>query len=83
MVGGLPPAEVDVRRLAETIGETAARAAADVDRQSRFPVEAVAALRGEGLIGAAVPRAYGGLGSDLQRGKKLWIKKKCSSENKT
>ena len=56
-----------VRRAAERIGAcVAAPAADDVDRHARFPAEAVEALRAEGLLGAAVPRAFGGLGLDLR-----------------
>ena len=36
-----------------------------VDREGRFPDEAVAALRDEGLLGAMVPVARGGLGATL------------------
>lgn len=43
-----------------------ARHAADVDRESRFPVESMAALRRSGLLGLLVPRDYGGLGGDLR-----------------
>jgi alkylation response protein AidB-like acyl-CoA dehydrogenase len=34
-----------------------------VDREARFPTEAVAALRASGLFGLAVPAAFGGLGA--------------------
>jgi acyl-CoA dehydrogenase len=55
------------RRAAERIGVgVAAPAADDVDRRARFPAEAVAALRAEGLLGAAAPRAFGGLGLNLR-----------------
>lgn len=57
---------------AETI-ETAVRigrdiagpAAADVDTQSRFPQEAMDALRESGLLGALIPVDQGGLGQSL------------------
>jgi acyl-CoA dehydrogenase len=39
--------------------------AADVDRASRFPTEAMAALRESGLMGLLVPESHGGLGGDL------------------
>jgi acyl-CoA dehydrogenase len=49
---------------AERIAEEVARpAAASVDRDARFPHEAVAALRQEGLMAAAIPRELGGAGS--------------------
>jgi len=38
----------------------AAPAADDVDRQARFPVEAVDALRDEGFLGALLPKSVGG-----------------------
>jgi acyl-CoA dehydrogenase len=54
--------------------EAAARAAAqvaaahadDVDRVARFPSEGVAALREQGLLGAMVPRAFGGHGASMR-----------------
>lgn len=41
---------------------TAASAAADVDAAARFPHEAVAALRGSGLLGLTLPVEVGGAG---------------------
>jgi len=46
--------------------EIAAAHAADVDSQARFPVETITALREVGALSAAVPRAYGGAGCNLQ-----------------
>jgi acyl-CoA dehydrogenase len=43
----------------------AAAHAADVDRQSRFPQEAIAALRDDRLLGIAVPREFGGEGASV------------------
>jgi acyl-CoA dehydrogenase len=43
----------------------AAANAASVDRDARFPVEAIDALRGAGLLGAMVPRELGGFGATL------------------
>lgn len=43
----------------------AARHADTVDRDGRFPAEAVAALREAGLLGAAVPIALGGRGAPI------------------
>lgn len=37
----------------------------DVDRDARFPYEAIDALRGEKLMSAYVPAEYGGLGLDI------------------
>jgi acyl-CoA dehydrogenase len=51
---------------ARRIGETFAAPAADaVDREARFPAEAVAALREEKLLGALVPNELGGLGATI------------------
>jgi len=38
--------------------------AADIDRQQRFPQEAIKRLAGLGLLGVAVPSAFGGAGLD-------------------
>jgi acyl-CoA dehydrogenase len=49
-----------------TIGrEVAARYADEVDAGARFPAEALAALRAEGCLGAAVPERLGGGGASL------------------
>jgi acyl-CoA dehydrogenase len=45
--------------------EVAAAHAADVDRQSRFPAETIAAMRQAGLMSAAVPRELGGAGAGM------------------
>ena len=45
--------------------EIATVQATDVDRQARFPVETVAALRDAGILSAAVPHAQGGAGCSL------------------
>lgn len=50
------------RRIAR---EVAAPNADAVDRDGRFPHEAVAAMRQAGLLGAAVPVALGGLGASI------------------
>jgi acyl-CoA dehydrogenase len=52
----------EARRIAK---EVAAPAAADVDRDARFPHETVAALREAKLLSAAVPAAFGGAGLGL------------------
>lgn len=51
-----------VRRIAT---EVAAPHAGEVDRDARFPAEAVGALRAEGLLSALVPPALGGRGASL------------------
>jgi len=48
-----------IRRIAEDV---AAPAADDVDRESRFPDETVAALRAAGALSAFVPPSHGGEG---------------------
>jgi acyl-CoA dehydrogenase len=45
--------------------ELAARHAAEVDSQARFPAEAVAALRQHGVFSAGVPREFGGAGCTM------------------
>jgi acyl-CoA dehydrogenase len=52
----------DVRRIAQG---SAAEAAADVDRDARFPAEAIAELRAIGALSAAIPESLGGGGLDL------------------
>src|SRR5204862_2243105 len=41
--------------------ETAAKHAADVDREARFPAETIEALRESGLLGLTLPASVGGL----------------------
>jgi acyl-CoA dehydrogenase len=51
---------------ARVIGEAVAGPAADtVDREGRFPREAIAALREERMLSAFVPRELGGLGATI------------------
>jgi acyl-CoA dehydrogenase len=51
---------------AHAIGRTALAPHADaVDREARFPAEAIAALRADGLLGALVPTSLGGAGADI------------------
>jgi acyl-CoA dehydrogenase len=56
----------DVAALAAGVGAVAAAHAAAVDRDARFPHEAVDALREARLLGALVPRALGGRGATLR-----------------
>ena len=46
--------------------EAIAPHAADVDRESRFPAEAMDALGKSGLLGLTVPAEYGGMGQNLR-----------------
>lgn len=45
--------------------EIAARTASDVDREGRFPAEAIRALRSAGALGWGVPPEYGGGGAQI------------------
>jgi acyl-CoA dehydrogenase len=54
-----------VDRLREVGREVIAPASAAVDRDARFPEEAMAALRGLRLLSAYVPTQYGGMGLDI------------------
>jgi acyl-CoA dehydrogenase len=51
-----------VKRIA---ADVARPAAALVDKDARFPHEAIAALREENLLAAAIPREFGGLGCSV------------------
>jgi acyl-CoA dehydrogenase len=52
----------DLRARIDKVVAIAAAHAATVDRESRFPKEAIAAARAERLLGVAVPREFGGEG---------------------
>src|SRR5690349_6175370 len=62
-------ASPDVERLLHTVHavgkDVLAVHAADVDRQARFPREALEAMRQARLLSAYVPPEYGGLGLDV------------------
>jgi acyl-CoA dehydrogenase len=53
----------EIRRIAR---ETCSPTADEVDREARFPIESVNALREVGALSALVPTAYGGGGADLE-----------------
>ncbi len=55
----------DLPERARKVAAVAAAHAAAVDRDSRFPEEAIAAARAERLLGIAVPRELGGEGAQL------------------
>lgn len=63
-----PEPAADHSALRETVREFAESvvrpAAAEVDRDHRFPAEALAGARERGLLGTLVPAAYGGAGLD-------------------
>src|SRR5579872_2246898 len=63
----LPTAEspLSLRQRAEAVAKIAAQHAVEVDRDARFPVEAFDAMREKRLLGAAIPAALGGDGSNL------------------
>jgi len=50
---------------AERVAAIAALHAEDVDREGRFPAEAIAAAKQEGLMGVMAPRSLGGEGAGL------------------
>ena len=52
-----------IRRIAD---EVAAPNADDVDRQARFPVEAITALREERALSALIPEEFGGGGVSFE-----------------
>ncbi len=52
-------------RAAAAAAEVAGRHADSVDRDARFPAETFAALKNERLLGAMVPRDFGGEGASL------------------
>ena len=52
--------ETDLAERARRVAKVAATHADPVDREARFPVEAVTALKRERLLGLQVPRQFGG-----------------------
>jgi len=56
------PPDLDIDARLEPVLAVAREHAGEVDRDARFPEEAVAALRTSGLLGLTLPEAYGGLG---------------------
>jgi acyl-CoA dehydrogenase len=59
------PASIELHARAEGVAAIAAKNAAGVDRDARFPEEAIAAARTQGLLGILVPRELGGEGASL------------------
>ena len=66
LVDPLPAPSGSVLERAQSVARIAATFAGDVDRDSRFPREAVDGLRSARLLGAFVPRALGGEGCGFQ-----------------
>ena len=62
-----PPTPPICWRAPSKVAAIAAEHAAAVDRDSRFPDEAIAAARAERLLGIAVPRELGGEGAEHRR----------------
>jgi acyl-CoA dehydrogenase len=63
--GDMAPGVASLASRAEKVAAIAAEHAAAVDRDSRFPAEAIAAARAERLMGIAVPRELGGEGASI------------------
>ena len=63
--GGAHAGGIDLAARAEKVAAVAAEHAAFVDRDSRFPAEAIAAARAARLMGIAVPRELGGEGASI------------------
>ena len=62
------PKQVGIENLTSRATKVAAVAGANavaVDSESRFPAEAIAALRAQRLLGVAVPREFGGEGASF------------------
>ncbi len=58
--------DIDVATVRRVGEEVAARHADEVDREARFPSEAVDALREAGALSALVPPAFGGAGASVE-----------------
>lgn len=61
-----PPSSAALLAAAHVVAAVAAEHGDHVDREARFPQEAMAALREQRLLGAMVPLAYGGAGASLE-----------------
>jgi acyl-CoA dehydrogenase len=62
---GAAPDATSLLARAEKVAAVAAEHAAAVDRDSRFPTEAIAEARAQRLMGVAVPREFGGEGASI------------------
>ncbi len=66
MTAVAPPLSQSLTDKAQRIGATVASEYADaVDRDARFPSEAISALRAERMLGAFIPEEYGGMGCTI------------------
>jgi acyl-CoA dehydrogenase len=74
-------APTDIADRAAAVAEVAAVHAADVDRQARFPVETMNALRDARLLSVMIPAEFGGGGSSVRDAAAAVtaIGRKCSS----
>jgi acyl-CoA dehydrogenase len=63
--GSVAPGAASLASRAEKVAAVAAEHAVAVDRDSRFPAEAMAAARAERRMGIAVPRELGGEGAGI------------------
>ena len=74
---GLPPQALRLEAAAAVAGEFAV----EVDRDGRFPTEALAALKEQRLMGMAVPLAFGGGGASIAEVADVCFKlgRSCSS----
>ncbi len=71
----------DLSARADAAGAIALLHAADVDAASRFPAEAIAALKQQRLMGILVPRALGGEGASMSEAAEVCytLGKACAS----
>jgi len=56
---------IDLVQRARKVAAVAGKFADDVDKQGRFPAEAIAAMKAEGLLGMQVPVEHGGMGASI------------------
>src|SRR5262245_44350659 len=63
VVDGTVSGGADLKTRADIVAAVAAANAGAVDRDARFPGEAIAAARSQRLLGIMVPHAFGGEGA--------------------
>lgn len=61
-----PPERRPITPLVAEVAAVADQHARSADREARFPVEALTAMRGNGLLGLNTPIEHGGLGGSLR-----------------